>query len=76
MTYISALGWWIRLGDEPLGPCSTSSERGHFEPAPCSQAEGLASLAFEGVAAILPTPVGSWGTAAESPPLSVPRAWR
>lgn len=61
MTYIDAIGQRIRLGDEPLGPCSTSSGQGYFELVPCSRAEGLASLA-------------SWGAAVEPPP-STPRMW-
>ena len=81
MTYIGAVGRRIHLGDEPLGPCSTSLGRGHFEPTPCCRTEGLASLASWGaavepppsidtsnVAVDLPSPVGSWGVAAKPPP--------
>ena len=81
MTYIGAVGRRIRLGDEPLGCFSTSSGWGHFEPAPCSWAEGLTSLTSQGAAVEPPpsigaldvvagplTPVVSWGAAVEPPP--------
>lgn len=42
------------FGGEPPNLCSAWSRRGHFEPTPCSWAEGLALL-------------GSWGTTAEPP---------
>ena len=67
MTYIGAVGRWIHLGEEPLGPCSTSSGWGRFEPAPYSWAEGLAALASEGMAMELYPSVCTSGAMVDPP---------
>ena len=68
MTYISAVGRRIRLGDEPLGPCSASLGWDCLVPAPCSWAEGLTSLALGGAAAEpSPSLASTSGTAADPP---------
>ena len=36
ITHLGVVERQMRLGDEPPDPCSASSERGRFEPAPCS----------------------------------------
>ena len=55
------------MGDEPLGPCSTSTGRGRLAPAPYSRSEGLASLALGGMA-VEPSPsLGTPGSATDLP---------
>jgi len=81
MTYIGAVERRICFGDEPLDSCFNSSGWDHFEPTPCSWAEGLISLASKGAAAEPPlsvstsgaaidppAPISSWGVAVEPLP--------
>ena len=67
MTYSGAFGRWECFGDEPPDSCSNSSGRDRFEPAPCSRAEGLASLTSEGAAVKPPLSVDTLGVAVDPP---------